>query len=88
MQINKQSTQLPGFGKDTSPGGDHILGVIVNPRSRRNKEHLDEITEAVSNCSKTRYRVAIERGERSNILAELGADTDNVLTISGGYATV
>ena len=88
MQINKQSTQLPGFGKDTSPGGDHILGVIVNPRSRRNKEHLDEITEAVSNCSKTRYRVANQPGEISKILAEFGADSVNVLAISGGDGTV
>ncbi|MCZ6762242.1 MAG: diacylglycerol kinase family protein, partial [Gammaproteobacteria bacterium] len=88
MQIHKQSRQLPGSSSDSLLHGDRILGVLVNPRSRRNKKHLDEIIQAVSNCSKTHYRVADQPGDILKILAEFAAESVNVLAISGGDGTV
>ncbi len=88
LQIDKQSRQLPGSGGDSLLHGDRILGVLVNPRSRRNKKHLDEIIRAVSNCSKTHYRVVDQPGDISKVLAEFAAESVKVLAISGGDGTV
>ena len=44
--------------------------------------------QAVSNCSKTHYRVADQPGDISKILAEFAAESVNVLAISGGDGTV
>ncbi|MEE8107515.1 MAG: diacylglycerol kinase family protein, partial [Gammaproteobacteria bacterium] len=88
MQINKQARQLPGSVSGTLLDGDRILGVMVNPRSRRNKKHLDEITQAVANCSRTHYRVADQPGDVSKVLAEFAEHSVNVLAISGGDGTV
>lgn len=88
MQINKQASLPPGSVSDTLLSGDRILGVMVNPRSRRNKKHLDEITRAVGNCSKTYYRVADQPGDVSNVLAEFAEKSVSVLAISGGDGTV
>lgn len=88
MQINKQAEQLHSSGSDSLLDRDRILGVIVNPRSRRNKKHLDDISQAVRNCSKTHYRVADQPGDISKILAEFAAEAVSFLAISGGDGTV
>ena len=88
VQINKQASLLPGSVSDTLVAGNRILGVMVNPRSRRNKNHLDEITRAVGNCSKTHYRVVDQPGDVSKVLAEFAEKSVNVLAISGGDGTV
>ena len=88
VRVNKQARQLPGSSSDTLLHGDRILGVLVNPRSRRNKKHLDEIIQAVSNCSRTHYRVVDQPGDISKVLAEFAAESVNLLAISGGDGTV
>ena len=88
VQIEKHVDQQPGSEGGVLSGVDRILGVIVNPRSRRNKKHQDEITEILDKCDKTHFRIAEQPDDISGVLADFAARSVNVIAISGGDGTV
>ncbi len=85
---DRPTGQLPGSGSQFSLRGDHVLGLIINPNSRRNKKHLRQITQTVSNCANIYYRMTIHPGEISKALSDFANKSVNVLAISGGDGTV
>ena len=68
--------------------GDHVLGVIVNPNSRRNKKHLEQIIQVAGNCPRIYHCITDQPGGVSKGLSDLAARSVNVLAISGGDGTV
>lgn len=81
-------TQLTESGLVIAPQGEQILGLLINPTSRRNRKHLGEILQLASNCANVHYRVTEQPEEVSHGLTELAARSVNVLAISGGDGTV
>lgn len=65
-----------------------LLGLLVNPTSRRNKRHLDAIKQVANASPNIRLRITESQTEVSKSLAELAAESVNVLAISGGDGTV
>lgn len=65
-----------------------LLGLLVNPTSRRNKRHLDAIAQVAAASAKIHLRITESQAEVSRSLAELAAESVNVLAISGGDGTV
>lgn len=65
-----------------------VLGLLINPTSRRNKKHLGKIIQAVNNCRNVHYRVTEQPEEVSRGLSDLAASSVNLLAISGGDGTV
>lgn len=65
-----------------------LLGLLVNPTSRRNKRHLDAISQAAAASPKIHLRITESPAEVSRSLAELAVESVNVLAISGGDGTV
>jgi len=41
----QQERYLPGSSIDMPPVTDRILGLMINPTSRRNRKHLDQIIQ-------------------------------------------
>jgi len=88
VQIDKHVDRHPDPAGAVLPGADRILGVLVNPRSRRNKKHQDAITEILGSCDKTHFRIAEHPDDISGVLADFAARLVNVIAISGGDGTV
>lgn len=65
-----------------------VLGLLINPTSRRNKKHLGKIIQAVKNRRFVHYRVTEQPEEVSRGLSDLAASSVNLLAISGGDGTV
>ncbi len=68
--------------------GNHVLGLLINPTSRRNKKHLEQIIQVASNCPNVHHRITEQPEEISRGLLDLAAKSVNVLAIGGGDGTV
>lgn len=81
---------MPILAADTTipSEGERVLGLVINPTSRRNKKHLEQIISLVSNCRNIHYRVTEHHKEVSRGLSDLAAKSANILAISGGDGTV
>lgn len=67
---------------------DPVLGLLINPSSRRNKKHLGAIIQVAKSYRNVHYRVTEQQDEVSHGLADLAARSVNLLAISGGDGTV
>jgi len=73
---------------DLPLAGDPVLGLIINPTSRRTSENLDRILAVARDGSPIHYCVTEQQEEVENGLSELAAKGVNILAIAGGDGTV
>ncbi|GMR17146.1 MAG: diacylglycerol kinase family protein [Gammaproteobacteria bacterium] len=83
-----RADDAPGCDHVLPPAGERVLGLIINPTSRRNRKHLGRIIATAGNRPRIHYRVTEHHDEVSQGLSELAARSVNVLAISGGDGTV
>ncbi|MFQ5633765.1 MAG: diacylglycerol/lipid kinase family protein [Gammaproteobacteria bacterium] len=65
-----------------------VIGLIVNPNSRRNRRHLPDLIQVAGRCPDIHHRIAARDSDVPGMLAEFAAMSVNVLAISGGDGTV
>ena len=65
-----------------------MLGLLINPTSRRTRNHLDRIMAVASDRPPIHYHVTEHQDEITAGLSDLAARGVNVLAISGGDGTV
>ena len=63
-------------------------GLLINPNSRRNREHLGEIVQLVDNCRHIHYRITEGPDDVSDALAFLAGQSVDLLAIAGGDGTI
>jgi len=81
-------TELPGFGSKSLLASNAVLGLVINPNSRRNKRHLDELVRLADQCPGLHQRITEQHEDVPGALEDLAGKSVNVLAISGGDGTV
>ena len=81
-------SNIPGSNIELPPDGGRVLGLMLNPTSRRNKKHLDQITQIAHDSPSTHYRITERPDEVVKGLSDFADRSVNVLAIGGGDGTV
>ena len=63
-------------------------GLLINPNSRRNREHLGEIVQLVDSCRHIHYRITDGPDDVSDALSFFAGQSVDVLAIAGGDGTI
>jgi diacylglycerol kinase family enzyme len=79
---------MSDFKIELPPAGERVLGLMINPTSRRNRRHLDQIIKIARESPGTHFRITEKPDEVSKGLSELADRSVNVLAIGGGDGTV
>jgi len=67
---------------------DPVVGLMINPTSRRNRKYLDQLLQIVGDCPKIYHSITGQPEKISGGLSYLAGESVNVLAISGGDGTV
>lgn len=68
--------------------GERVVGLIINPGSRRTGKRLDRILEVAHAGAGIHYHVTRHEAEAAKALSDLAAKGVNVLAICGGDGTI
>ena len=74
--------------EDTGGGAERIVGLMINPTSRRTRKHMDRILAIARDREPLHHCVTADGAKVKSGLADLAAAGVNVLAICGGDGTV